>query len=207
MYPIIRAQGLCFMDKLYYPDFSILEGAVVLIKGPSGSGKSTLFKLLNQMYDHSAGTIWFRGIDMERIDTISLRRQIMLAGQQVWLFPGTIEENFRQFHAIHGTPVPDEAEMSECLHICSLDTDIHRTVDTMSGGERQRVFIAIAVSMNPKVLMLDEPTAALDAVNAETVMRRIKERCQERNLTLLVVSHDDRLMEGFADQIIQIGGN
>lgn len=206
MEPVFRTSGLVFQNKIHYPDLQIEEGAATFIKGPSGSGKSTLLRLFNATASGSSGSVFYQGRNLDTLDTIDLRREAVLAGQSVYLFPDTIENNFRLYHQFHKSPVPDTGEISSYLELCGMSVPTDSTCRSMSGGERQRVYLAIALSMRPAVLMLDEPTSALDGNLARQVMDHIKTRCQSKGTTLIVISHDDQLTNIYADHTIFIGG-
>lgn len=86
MAKILEISDLVFMEKIYYPNISIDQGSIVFIQGPSGSGKSTLIRLINNTISPSSGSILFNGVNIEDIDSIDLRRKIILAGQSPYLF-------------------------------------------------------------------------------------------------------------------------
>lgn len=201
---IITATDVCYLDFLRFPPIAIERGCATFISGESGCGKTTLLKLFNATISPSAGTICFDGFDMENIEPIVLRRQVLLAGQAVYLFDDTIRGNFERFYDYRGEPCIDEDRMRECLYLCSLDFPLIARCQTLSGGERQRVFLAIHLSMNPKVLMLDEPTSALDKKTARQMLARLKAYCGQAEITLVVACHDPALVESFADHVITL---
>lgn len=206
MQPVFETKGLVFQDKIHYPDLRIDEGAATFIKGPSGSGKSTLLRLFNATVSGSGGTVFYQGRDVNTMDTIALRREAVLAGQSVYLFPDTIEDNFRLYHRFHQSAPPDSDGMTEYLDLCGMNVSPDFSCRSMSGGERQRVYLAVALSMRPAVLMLDEPTSALDGALSRQVMANIKARCHLNGTTLIVISHDELLTDIYADHTILIGG-
>lgn len=206
MSPILTARGLSFQNKLFYPDVDIQKGSAAFISGRSGSGKTTLLRFFNGTLAPSSGQVFYDGQDIAAMDTLRLRRRLILAMQTVYLFSGTILENFSLFHEYHESPVPPAEELAELLEICRMDFPLEALCDSMSAGERQRVFLAVALSMAPETLMLDEPTSALDAPTAEKVMENIMKFSKERGITLVAVSHDKALLERHAEKIITIGG-
>lgn len=201
---ILKIEGLTFKDFLQYPDLSIAEGDVTFITGPSGCGKSTLLRLMNGILSPNAGTVYFRGQDIASLDPIELRRKVLLVGQTVYLFRGTVLENFRHFHEVHESNLPNSKQIMDYLHLCSIDFDLDTSCDHLSGGERHRIYLAIALSMESEVLLLDEPTAALDEETAYTVFKNLSEHCRERGKTLVIVSHDSNLTGQFAEHIISL---
>ena len=91
------------------------------------------------------------------------------------------------------------------LKITDFDVDVNLDVEKLSGGEKQRVFLAIALSMRPAVLLLDEPTSALDSNTAFNMMKNIVDYCKHNDITLVVVSHARNLVDEFADKTIDLG--
>lgn len=204
METVIRTTNLNYLDFLSYPDISIPCGKVTFLSGKSGSGKSTLFKLLNGTRTPSTGSIEYNGININEIDTISLRREVLLASQEVYLFDGTIKENFEQYYSVRDTIYIDETKMRDYLSLCCMDVSLDTRCETMSGGERQRIFIAICLSFMPKVLMLDEPTAALDDTTSACLLIQLKEFCEKNNMTAIVICHNQKLIEAYADNWISL---
>ncbi len=201
---IITAEEVVFQSIIRYPEIKIKRGMTTFIHGPSGCGKSTLLKLINGTVSPDSGTIFYNGNDIEEIDTIQLRREILLVGQSVFLFTGTIAENFIKYYEYRDLDAPSKEEMQKFLRICSADFPLETKCETMSGGERQRVYIAIFISFVPKVLMMDEPTSALDSLSAETMMDNIKRFSKEKDITTIVVSHSLSLAEKYGDQKIAL---
>ena len=204
MQSIITAERLTFLDILRFPPVAIERDKVTFICGESGTGKSTLLKLINATLSPSGGTIAFDGEDIARLDPIILRRQVLLAGQSVFLFDDTIRGNFEQFYEYRGEPCIGEDEMLSYLRLCSLEMPLTARCQPLSGGERQRVFLAVHLSMHPKVLMLDEPTSALDKRTARKLLENLKAHCKEQGVTMVAISHDPSLAREFADQTIAL---
>lgn len=202
---ILRTKGLSFLDKIKYKDLQIPKKKVSFIIGKSGSGKSTLLRLFNGVLTASSGEIWYNKKNIQEIDTIELRKEVSLISQSVYLFDTDIRGNFAEFYQYRNMDLPSDETMEKYLRICSIDFPLDKDCTTMSGGEKQRVYIAIFLSFNPRVLMLDEPTSALDKENSQNVVKNVLEFCKKQGITVIVVSHDNNLTETFADNIIQIG--
>lgn len=201
---MIETRGLRFKDVVEYPDMMINDVVMSFIVGRSGIGKSVLLKLLNSMYSVDDSMILIDNEEINDIDPITLRKDYLLCGQNVFLYPGTIRENFDSFYMMRKEELLDDASILSFLSITSLDFPLDSKVDTMSGGERQRVFIAIMLSLARKVIMLDEPTSALDKETGSIVMAQIKEYCFNKGLRAFVISHDESLVEMYQDQIINL---
>lgn len=204
MSALLSTKSLVFNEMISYPDINIERGNILFLSGASGCGKSTLFRLLNATHSPSSGSIFYNGEDIAALDTIALRRKIILAGQAYYLFKGTIEENFRIFHRYNESEMPEKSALEEYLKMCCVDFASDAPCDTMSGGEKQRVFLSAALSMKPEVLLLDEPTSALDAKTANQVMENILAFCKQNRTTLLVISHDKALQDKYAETVIEL---
>jgi putative ABC transport system ATP-binding protein len=202
---IFETRNLSFRDKIYYPDMKIQKDKVNFIVGRSGTGKSTLLRLLNGTLTPSGGEIWYQGREISEIDTIALRKEVSLISQSVYLFDTSIQENFRQFYEYRGMEVPSKERMMEYLKMCQISFPLDKDCTTMSGGERQRVYIAIFLSFLPKVIMLDEPTSALDKDNSKKVIQNVIDFCREKEIAVIVVSHDNQIITAFAENIVSIG--
>lgn len=200
---LFRTEGLAFHD-IAYPDLTVKEGRATFVTGDSGTGKTTLLKLLNGVASPTSGAVYYRGDNIVRLNPIDLRREALLVSQSVFLLDETIADNFAAFHEYRGDQPPHPDAIRKYLDLCRADFPPDACCATMSGGERQRVFIAICLSFAPRVLMLDEPTSALDTENATGLLTNLRAYCGERETTLLSVSHDRALVENFADDVITL---
>lgn len=202
---ILETKNLSFNELIDYNDIQIEKSKSNFIVGKSGTGKSTLLKLFNGTLSPSSGNIFYSGKDINEIDTILLRQEILLISQTVYLFDSSIKENFKEYYNYRDISCPSHEEMKYFLDLCSVPFSIDSNCTTMSGGERQRIYIAIFLSFKPKVLMLDEPTSALDKQTGITVMKNVLDYCKENEITVVAVSHDASLTEKFAENIITVG--
>ena len=196
-----------YENIIKYSNIQILEGGVTFICGDSGTGKSTLLKLLNGVLDPTEGEITYRGKSLSMYDSMVLRRDIFLVSQAAYLFNGTIKDNFVTYYEYRELACISDEEMKRYLAICSIELPLDTMSYNLSGGEKQRVFIAICLSFEPKVLMLDEPTSALDEKNAMFLMENIKSYYALDGRTLLVISHDKKIVDAFANHTIYLGGS
>ncbi len=204
MQEILRTSSVSFRSFLRYPDISIETGKATFLIGASGSGKSTLLKLFNGTQSPDSGEVYYRGKAIASLDTVELRREVLLVGQSVYLFPGTIQDNFRSYYAYREADPPPESRILQYLSLCCAEFPLDADCESMSGGERQRIYLAIALSLHPRILMLDEPTSALDEQTAGALLSNIKRFCIEEGITLIVISHDAKLTNRFADQVIHL---
>lgn len=207
MKPILKTCGLIFNNMIAYPDVEIASGQATFVVGKSGSGKSSLLKLFNGVLSPSAGKIFYEGRDIEETDTIALRRDVLLAGQSVFLFDGNIRGNFEKFYEYRELPALSDEEIARYMSICCADFPLDKNCTSMSGGEKQRIFLAVCLSFSPRVLMVDEPTAALDGSSAEKLIGNLIAYGKEKGMTMVIVSHDQSLTEKFAEKVIVLGGD
>lgn len=216
---LFSLHNINYKNVVSYEDFEIKVGRTTFITGKSGSGKTTLLKLLNNAISPTEGQVLCHSnfnekavedssdnnlVPIESFDSIFLRRNILLVSQSVFLFDSSIRSNFEQFYTFRELPPPKDNIIQSYLDICDASFSLDLNCNEMSGGERQRVFIAICLSLMPKVLMLDEPTSALDDVSANNLLTNIKKFCKENNITLLVICHNHELVEKYADEIVEI---
>ena len=200
---ILRFENVKFIKE--YDDFSIDKNEVVFVVGKSGSGKSTLLKLINNTLQMKSGRIFYKDENILNIKPVELRRNIIMTSQENFLFDMTIRENFHEFYKLRDLEELTDDDITKFLKITNFDVDVNLDVEKLSGGEKQRVFLAIALSLNPEVLLLDEPTSALDNKTAFDMMKNIVDYCKHNDITLVVVSHARQLVDEFADKIIDLG--
>ena len=181
-------------------DLSIGEGATAIL-GPSGSGKSTLLRLLNRLADPDKGTVRYRGEDVRSYDVLELRRRACLVPQLPAPLPGTVADNVGYGPRLRGREVDPKRPLELAgLGPALLDRDASR----LSVGEQQRVMLARALALEPEVLLLDEPTAALDEVAREAVERTLSGLRERAGLSMIVVTHDRGQAERLATRVVQV---
>ncbi len=204
MREIISIKNLSFKKIIAYPNISISENKFTFLTGQSGCGKSTLLKLLNLTALPSEGEIFYKDKNIREGDVIDYRKDVLLVGQDAFLFDDDVASNFNLFYDARGEAHIGEEKMKEMLEICCFGLPLNSSCTKLSGGERHRVFSAICLSFMPKVLLLDEPTAALDEKTAIEFLSRIKEFCKKMGISAVVVCHNKGLVNRFADAIIEL---
>ena len=188
-------------------DLSIRAGETIAFVGPSGAGKTTICSLLPRFYDVDSGCITIDGIDIRQMTLASLRGQIGIVQQDVFLFAGTLRENIA-----YGKLTASEDEIVEAARRARLDEMIARLPDgldtvigergvKLSGGQKQRLAIARMFLKNPPILILDEATSALDTETERAIQASLAELSQGR--TTLVIAHRLATIQD-ADRIIVI---
>lgn len=185
-------------------DFEISKDKVTFIMGRSGIGKSSALKLLNRTESIQKGNIYYESKNIIHYDPIFLRKEVLLVSQSSYLFLGSIQNNFDKFRKLRGsTPIQSE-QMQSYLSLCALDLPLEALSQNLSGGEKHRVYLAIFISFLPKVLLVDEPTAALDEKTGDQLISNIKTFCLNKGIKLIVVTHERTLAEKFGEELIEM---
>lgn len=174
---------------------------IVAIVGPSGAGKSTLLRLLNRLQEPSSGTIRLHGEDTHSLPPTTLRQRVGLVMQQAYLFERTIEDNLQYGPIQQGRSLSSD-DMEALLKSVSLEVNPKDTVQTLSGGESQRVSLARSLANSPEVLLLDEPTSALDEAARLRIESCVKEWVLEERRLVLWVTHDLEQTRRIADRVL-----
>ncbi|AME09015.1 MULTISPECIES: ABC transporter ATP-binding protein [Gemella] len=185
-------------------NFEIDEGEFVVILGPSGAGKSTLLNIIGGMDSATSGSIKIFGKEIVALDDKELtkyrREKIGFVFQFYNLIPNlTVLENVELAEQIVKSPKSAE----EILKIVGLEHRLHNFPSQISGGEQQRVAIARAIAKNPDVLLCDEPTGALDYKTGKSILKILKEYCQNENKTVIIITHNSSIAQA-ADKVIEI---
>lgn len=185
-------------------EFTIDEGEFVAIVGPSGAGKTTVLNILGGMDTTSEGSVYVDGTDIacfnERQLTKYRRDDIGFVFQFYNLVQNlTAKENVELASQICKAPLDAE----EILKEVGLEERIYNFPAQLSGGEQQRVAIARALAKNPKLLLCDEPTGALDYLTGKSILKLLQDTCKERNMTVIVITHNTALTP-MADRVIKI---
>lgn len=193
---VVERRGLRALDGL---TAAIPGRGVTAVFGPSGSGKSTLLRLCNRLELPTSGRVSFYGSDIAGLDPLWLRRRVGMCFQRPTPFPGTVADNLRV-----ADPDADEARMRETLDRVALTGAwLDRDVLALSGGEAQRVCLARTLMARPQVLLLDEPTSAVDAEAAEVIERAVRELAAD-GTPALWVTHDAAQVTRAADRVLRL---
>ncbi len=179
----------------------VLPAGVTALVGPSGAGKSTVLRLLNRLADPQDGVVRYRGWDVRTLDPLTLRREVGLVPQLPALLPGSVADNVRYAAELAGRPV----DVAGLLSAVALSAGLaEREAAGLSVGEQQRVMLARALATGPRVLLLDEPTAALDERSREVVERTLVRLRAGSELSLVVVTHDRAQAERLAERVVAL---
>ena len=197
-------------------NLNLKPGESLALVGPSGGGKTTLSNLLPRFYDVTEGAVLVDGQDVRGVTQQSLRRNIGVIAQEVFLFADTIRENIR-----YGRPDATDAEIEEAAKRAEIHDEILRMPNgydsyigergvMLSGGQKQRVAIARVFLKNPKILILDEATSALDTVTEQRIQASLDELSRGRSSVIIAhrlstVRNADRIAVVEDGRIVETG--
>jgi ABC-type iron transport system FetAB ATPase subunit len=180
----VRFDTRLVLDEL---EFSLDPGEVVVIEGPSGSGKSTLLRALAGLQELARGALWLDGKPAQTLAPSTYRSLVGYVAQRAVMFAGSV--NLQAGPRLRGTQL-DEEQLRRLLQGVALAADFtSRSAKELSGGEQQRVALARALALDPKVLLCDEPTAALDPETARSVLCELKAYAAQ-GAAVVIVSHE-----------------
>lgn len=208
----IYGKGESAVTALADACIQVKPGELVAILGPSGSGKTTLLTSIGLINEPTHGKVvidgavvadegWLPGIDLKR-----LRREklgFIFQAHNLIPFLTALENVMIALEINHLTRSEAKFRATELLGALNLGHRLNNYPSALSGGEAQRVAIARALANKPKVILADEPTAALDTENGKNVMILLKKLAMENHSAILVVTHDHRMVEGF-DRIFHV---
>ena len=214
------------VEVLHHVSLRAEAGKTLALIGPSGGGKTTVSQLIMRFYDVTGGSVTVDGADVRSVTQASLRRNIGIIQQDVYMFAGTVRENIR-----YGRPDATDEEVIEAARLAELHDEIMQMPDgydsyigergvMLSGGQKQRISIARVFLKNPPVLILDEATSALDTVTERRIQASLDRLCVGRtsiviahrlstirNADLIAVIEHGRVAEqGTHDELLALGG-
>ena len=188
--------------------FSIPKGSFFIIIGPNGSGKTTLLKTIAGLIRPHQGKIGIMGKPLGGYSRKAIARRVAYVAQQTAVdFPFLVSDAVLFGRAPHLGTFGLEAETDrdlarQAMVFTEVDQLANRRIDQLSGGERQRVFIARAICQAPEIMLLDEPTASLDIAHQLRVMDLMEKMREEKQITVVMVSHDINLAAMYADSLM-----
>ena len=207
----IQAKEICKVYKtgdieiraLDKASFEIEKGELVCILGPSGAGKTTCLNILGGMDDASAGELFVDGIDITKLkgkDQIRYRRNDIGFVFQFY----NLVQNLTALENVELAVqlCKDHLDPAEILDKVGLKDRIGNFPSQLSGGEQQRVAIARAIAKNPKLLLCDEPTGALDYKTGKQILKLLEETCRKEKMTVLIITHNSAIAP-MCDKVIR----
>jgi putative ABC transport system ATP-binding protein len=201
-------EGEARKQVLFENNLEVMPGEIVIMTGPSGSGKTTLLTLIGCLRTVQEGTLQVIGKDLSDLTSrqlVEMRKSIGFIFQAHNLFASlTAYQNVcmsLQLHEWEGQAKHDRAV--EVLTQLGLSNRVYYKPNSLSGGQRQRVAIARALANRPKLILADEPTAALDAESGRDVVQLMQKLVKEELATIMIVTHDNRILD-VADRIVNM---
>lgn len=193
-FPLLDVQDVTFSvgnHQLLRPvSLRLAQGDSVLLTGPSGSGKSTLLKILASLISPTSGQIFYRNSDITTLKAETYRQQVSYCFQTPQLFGETVYDNLALPWQVRRQK-PQQDKLVAALESINLAPDmLHKPVEQLSGGEKQRVGLLRNLQFMPEVLLLDEVTSALDEENRLAVLALINRIVAEEKIAVVRISHD-----------------
>ena len=195
----IKYKTILHIEKLYIP-----ENKTTCIIGESGSGKTTLLKLLNDMISPDSGEIIYKGSNIKDINPVDLRRRVVMLPQMPVVFSGTVKENLMMGLKFAEKPAESDEKLLEMLRVVSLNKELSDNAEKLSGGEKQRLALARVLLLQPDVLLLDEPSSALDEETEHLVIEKLVKYSKDNGKTMVIVTHSKDVAREYAENIVEI---
>lgn len=200
---MFEVNNLKFKDILDIP-FLRISKPINCIIGPSGSGKTTLLRMLNCLNSPDNGTISYNGKDISKMDTIKLRRQVVMLGQTPVIYTGSVEDNLQIGLEFSKKLPASRVSMEETLARVELNKKLTDRCGNLSGGEKQRLCLARVMLMDADTYLLDEPSAALDKETEQFIIENFSKFVLENNKQLILITHSEQIAQKFPGCIIRI---
>ncbi|TYS90930.1 ATP-binding cassette domain-containing protein [Rossellomorea aquimaris] len=201
---LFELKDVHFKDILHIQEMDISGHKTTCLVGESGAGKSTLLKLLNKMNIPDEGKVYYNETPLQEIDSVKLRREVVMISQTPLLFGDTVEDNLQKGLMFSEKPLASRDELMKTLEIVKLDKPLDGLAERLSGGERQRMSLGRVLLMKPPVYLLDEPTSALDEETEIEVMKSFIETAKDHGGTIIMVTHSTNIAEQYGEEIITI---
>lgn len=193
-------------------DFAVKEGKITTIIGPNGCGKSTLLKTMGRILRQKAGTVYLYGKDLSRQKTREIARKLALLPQNP-AAPNElkVEElvaygRFPHLRQVQQHTAVDRSSIDGAIALTKIEAFRQRDLGSLSGGERQKVWLAMVLAQETSILLLDEPTTYLDMVHQLEVLKIVQQLNRERQSTIVMVLHDINHASRFSHEIVAMKG-
>lgn len=185
-------------------DLSIKKNKVTCIVGESGSGKSTLLRLLNKLISCDSGEILYNNQPLNDINSVELRRNVVMLPQLPAIFPGTVRSNLLIGLKFAEKPKVDDEKLRYVLKMVHLNKELNDDSEKLSGGEKQRLALGRVILLDPEVFLLDEPSSALDEETERIIIEKLVAYTKEANKTLIMVTHSKKVAQTYSENVVEI---
>lgn len=195
-----QADGVTILNEI---NFQLRAGEFKLITGPSGCGKSTLLKIIASLQSPTSGSIFFAGKDINDLTPETYRQQVSYCAQTPALFGDSVYDNLIYPWQIRQKQPDPKALVADLARFGLAKNTLEKSINELSGGEKQRVSLIRNLQFLPQVLLLDEITSALDESNKKNVNEIIHRYASEKSIAVLWVTHDSNEI-AHADEVITL---
>lgn len=192
------------IEALRDASFTVEKGEMVVVVGASGAGKTTLLNILGGMDSLTSGTITLGGTDISKMNRKQLTKYRRHDIGFVFQFYNLVQNLTALENVSLATQICDEPlDSEEVLKMVGLEDRMNNFPGQLSGGEQQRVAIARAIAKNPKLLLCDEPTGALDYNTGKQILKLLQSMSREKGMTVIIITHNAALID-MADRVIRV---
>lgn len=195
--------NLKYNDVLAIEQLSIDDKKITCIVGESGGGKTTFLRLLSKLVSPTEGMIEYLGKPLDDIDSVTYRKEVVMLAQKPYIFPKTIADNLKKGLEYHQKDY-DEQMLKDALDFVHLNKPLDTDASLLSGGEAQRLAIARIIVLDPEVILLDEPSSALDDATEAFVIKAVTRFVRENHKTLIMVTHSKAVAKEYGDVVLTI---
>jgi len=203
MASLFSGKDVKFKSILDIECFEIEEKKITCIVGESGGGKTTFLKLFNKMISPTSGEVYYYDTPLSKIDSVSHRKKVVMLSQKPYIFEKTILDNFKKLTEFNDLEL-DLEKAKKLLKDVSLKKELEVDASKLSGGEAQRLALARAMYLDSDVILLDEPSSALDDETEKIVIEMICNYVKENSKSLIMVTHSKKVAKTYADIIYTI---
>ena len=198
--------NVVYKNILHIERLEIPKNKVTCIVGESGSGKSTLLCLLNKLISCDRGEIYYNDLLIDDIDSVELRRKVVMLPQQPVVFRGSIKKILLIGLKFSGKPEEKDDKLIKVLEMVSSKRSLMTMQKSFPAGKSRGWPFGRVILMKPEVFLLDEPSSALDDKTEEVVIERVVKHIKAENKTLVMVTHSKKIALDYSDNIVEIKG-
>jgi putative ABC transport system ATP-binding protein len=177
---------------------------ITCVLGVSGAGKTTFLRLLNKVISPDEGVVYYKENNLESINSVEHRREVVMLSQKPIMFDKTIQDNLEIGCRYSNKELPSVTKLKSMMEKLQLNKKLSDDVQYCSLGEKQRIALGRVLFMNPEVYLMDEPSSALDKETEKLIIELIVEYTKNNNKTLVMVTHNNDLADRIADDVIII---